>query len=116
MSKAVDLSAIVTAISVAGAAVAVVLYFKDDQARQDTAHAKNADTEVRVVELREEQTASDLDTRYWRISAYRQMKKDGECDDGCQARLDLLERDAERLSKKQDALAQEKALLRGTKK
>ena len=115
MSKGVDLSAITGAIGIATAAVAVVLWAVNDQKRQDDSHAGNIDVELELAEVREEQAQSDIDTREWRISKYKPLVREDACDEGCQARLEVLEKDKEALTRKRDALVREQEILRAKK-
>lgn len=115
MSRAVDFSALLAAISIAGASVSAVIYFKDDQARQDASHADGIAVQADLAAAREEQAQAEIDTRAWRISGLKQMQREGTCDEACIARLEGLEEDARALQRKRDALVKEQQILRAKK-
>lgn len=115
MSKAVDLSAIVTAISIAASAVAVVLYFTDDQARQDHDHINEREAaaiQAEIIDAKKDAAIADENRIQWRLSEYRKAERTGTLSEGGRERMEQLELDRYALAEKRDALRRERELYR----
>ena len=127
MSRAVDWSAIASAVAVVGFAISGVVYFMSDQNRQDHDHlgsTDEAEIKAEIVEAKQDAVQAEKAAAIaeknrinWRLSEYRRAEREGRLTDGGRARQEMLQTDnaelllkAEALKNKEEALQREKEL------
>ena len=113
MSRAVDWSAIASAVAVVGFAVSGVVYFMGDQSRQDHDHlgsTDEAEIKAEIIEAKQDAVTAERNRLNWRLSEYRKADREGTLTDDGRARYEMLQTDNEELLRKQDALVREKEL------